>query len=266
MPEKAEETLKNDLLPSSHKAMLKKIQQLFGKMHFNKTAGNYIDAASIELHLLEEMQVGVYLIDYVTGQYLYVNNQMSKLTGIPRDEVQNGGFDILERIIHPVDYLPVLEIIKKTGEQIQRLNGEELKSVNFKLFYRIRHANGSYVNVMQLNKLIMPIPGEHPIDMGMIVTLPDVKSSKVSGHLKSNEREWFFPSGKTSGRIENLSRRELEVLTLVAAGNTSKTIAEKLNLSTQTIKIHRKNILKKLEVKTSLLAIRIFDEEFKMPA
>ena len=46
-----------------------------------------------------------------------------------------------------------------------------------------------------------------------------------------------------------LTRRELEVVQLVAEGHTSKVIAEKLFISPFTVVKHRKNIIKKLNVK-----------------
>jgi LuxR family maltose regulon positive regulatory protein len=48
--------------------------------------------------------------------------------------------------------------------------------------------------------------------------------------------------------IEPLSERELEVLELVADGLTNREIAEKLFLSTQTVKVHTRNIYSKLDV------------------
>lgn len=48
----------------------------------------------------------------------------------------------------------------------------------------------------------------------------------------------------------NLSPREFEVLTLIAKGNTTNQIAEQLFLSVHTINSHRKNILKKLNMKS----------------
>jgi DNA-binding NarL/FixJ family response regulator len=47
----------------------------------------------------------------------------------------------------------------------------------------------------------------------------------------------------------SLSSRELEIIQLIAKGLTSKEMSEKLFLSHHTINTHRKNILKKLEVK-----------------
>lgn len=48
----------------------------------------------------------------------------------------------------------------------------------------------------------------------------------------------------------NLSTRETEILKLIAEGNPTLTIADKLHLSHHTVNTHRKNILKKLKVKS----------------
>ncbi len=54
-----------------------------------------------------------------------------------------------------------------------------------------------------------------------------------------------------------LTRREREVFFLVAAGNTSKKIAELLNMSLKTAENHRSNIYKKLHVSSSAELIRL---------
>ncbi len=56
-------------------------------------------------------------------------------------------------------------------------------------------------------------------------------------------------SNKTNTTKE-LTRREVTILRLVAKGLTTKNIAEKLNISDQTVSSHRKNICSKLEIKT----------------
>ncbi len=47
----------------------------------------------------------------------------------------------------------------------------------------------------------------------------------------------------------NLSKRELEILSLIAQGHTSKQIASKLNISLETVKDHRKSLLSKSSAK-----------------
>ena len=54
-----------------------------------------------------------------------------------------------------------------------------------------------------------------------------------------------------------LTRREREVFFLVAAGNTSKKIAELLDMSLKTAENHRSNIYKKLNLSSSAELIRM---------
>jgi DNA-binding NarL/FixJ family response regulator len=57
--------------------------------------------------------------------------------------------------------------------------------------------------------------------------------------------------------IPLLSRREKEVLELIAEGYTNPEIAEKLFISSFTVDSHRKNLLAKLNVKNTATLIRL---------
>lgn len=46
----------------------------------------------------------------------------------------------------------------------------------------------------------------------------------------------------------SLSRRELQVLTLIAEGNTNKQIADELGISVRTVETHRERLMRKLNV------------------
>ena len=52
--------------------------------------------------------------------------------------------------------------------------------------------------------------------------------------------------------VGRLSQRELEVLEKIGAAKTTKQIAHDLNLSPRTVDVHRANIKKKLDLKTSI--------------
>jgi DNA-binding NarL/FixJ family response regulator len=54
----------------------------------------------------------------------------------------------------------------------------------------------------------------------------------------------------TDAENNNLSEREISILKLVALGNTNNEIAEKLFISVHTVMTHRKNITRKLGIKT----------------
>lgn len=55
-------------------------------------------------------------------------------------------------------------------------------------------------------------------------------------------------SGGTPRPVERLTERELEVLKLVARGDTTKEIAARFDISTRTVETHRANIMRKLEL------------------
>ena len=53
------------------------------------------------------------------------------------------------------------------------------------------------------------------------------------------------------GDMNNLSRREIDIIKLIKEGNSSKEIALKLDISLKTVEVHRYNILKKLRLKNT---------------
>jgi len=59
-----------------------------------------------------------------------------------------------------------------------------------------------------------------------------------------------LPPNKATVREEKLSEREKSILRFVALGYTNKEIAEKLFISMHTVITHRKNITRKLGIKT----------------
>ncbi|OOF70859.1 response regulator [Rodentibacter caecimuris] len=63
--------------------------------------------------------------------------------------------------------------------------------------------------------------------------------------------------------IEQLTKREREICELLILGWSSKEIAEKLNLSTKTIHVHRANAISKLNVKNNVELANLFHQQIK---
>lgn len=75
-----------------------------------------------------------------------------------------------------------------------------------------------------------------PVEVASMIK-PMLQSLKEDESISSSEKE--------------LSKREKEVVRLLALGASNKDIAEKLNLSLHTALTHRKNIIRKLGIKTA---------------
>jgi two-component system response regulator NreC len=56
--------------------------------------------------------------------------------------------------------------------------------------------------------------------------------------------------GGIAGQVENLTKRELQVLQLIAEGKSTKDIAARLELSVKTVETHRKQIMDKLDIRS----------------
>jgi DNA-binding NarL/FixJ family response regulator len=71
----------------------------------------------------------------------------------------------------------------------------------------------------------------------------------IDSLLKTFNGEKLFPAASTSTKIESpFSDREHEILRLIASGKTSEQIAERLKISHLTVKAHRRNMMRKLNV------------------
>jgi two-component system response regulator FixJ len=58
-------------------------------------------------------------------------------------------------------------------------------------------------------------------------------------------------------KLKTLTRREAEVLDRLQSGLTNREIAESLEISPRTVEIHRANMLRKMDTKSALTAIRM---------
>ncbi|ABZ74750.1 two component transcriptional regulator, LuxR family [Shewanella halifaxensis HAW-EB4] len=56
--------------------------------------------------------------------------------------------------------------------------------------------------------------------------------------------------GKKVSQLEELTQRELQIVKLIASGKSNKEIANKLGITDSTVKVHVKNLLKKLTLKS----------------
>jgi two-component system, NarL family, response regulator NreC len=65
-----------------------------------------------------------------------------------------------------------------------------------------------------------------------------------------------IPPAQSDNRLEQLSEREQEVLTLIALGYSNKEIAEKLFLSVKTVETYKARIMEKLELTTRAALVR----------
>ena len=88
------------------------------------------------------------------------------------------------------------------------------------------------------------------------VTTPDRLSQYAKKLLSAFEGDsGTYLTGEADGLIESLTPREMEVLQLVAAGESNQAIADQLVITVRTVKKHLTNILGKLEASNRTQAV-----------
>ena len=80
----------------------------------------------------------------------------------------------------------------------------------------------------------------------------------MSSHIARKVVHHFHQSGPSVEESANLTPREREVLNLLARGLIYKQIGSKLNIGTETVKSHVKNICQKMHVQGRLKAVAKF--------
>lgn len=61
--------------------------------------------------------------------------------------------------------------------------------------------------------------------------------------------------------MNNLSRRELDIIQLIKEGLSSKEIALQLDISLKTVEVHRYNILKKLNLRNTAALVNFINAQ-----
>lgn len=90
--------------------------------------------------------------------------------------------------------------------------------------------------------------------LALKLSRPKVKTIVVEKEVFVNKREDFVLDEKRVAQLD-LSKRELEILNLLAEGYSNQEIAEKLFVSLSTVKTHNQNLFDKLEVKRRIQAV-----------
>jgi two-component system, NarL family, response regulator LiaR len=90
--------------------------------------------------------------------------------------------------------------------------------------------------------------------LALKLSKPKIETVVIEKEVYVNRNENFVLNTSLASQLE-LSKRELEILNLLAQGHSNQEIAAKLFVSLSTIKTHLQNIFEKLDVKRRIQAV-----------
>ena len=165
----------------------------------------------------------------------------------------------ISELTHPDDLTFVQEAELMTVEKIKEIGFEHMMNLKSSYCFRLRMASGRYE--------MFHHQSVHPLKSGTGRLLEAVHIHTNIQHVapKNNYfvvvsgigvREDFhkmsWPGKYPSDNQENpLSKREIEIISLLAKGLDTAKISEQLCISSHTVRTHRKNMLAKTKCRTS---------------
>jgi DNA-binding CsgD family transcriptional regulator len=206
-------------------------------------------------HLLHQGSCITWILDRQKAQFTFISQNVERILGYPTELWIRKGTAFLREKMHPADLIRTEKQRKQGDEQLQLL-GHERENFRLKTQYRLQRSDGRYVLLFEQSTCL------HTNHLGQVTHLLGIVSdlthwsaaSSFSTPLLLVEAELSQPAVPTQKSLRpkiKLTKREWEVVQLLAEGNSSKTIAHRLGISFHTVNKHRQNLIEKTAAKNT---------------
>ncbi|MRN16457.1 LuxR family transcriptional regulator [Riemerella anatipestifer] len=196
----------------------------------------------------------IYVIDYQNQSFEYVSNNPLFLCGLSSQEVKELGYAFYFRNVKKED----LELLMKINEVgflfYERIPIEERKLYTISYDFHLINERNKPVLV---NHKLTPIFLNEKGKIWKAMCLVALSSNQTEGNIiiskQGSEDFWKFNLDTNIWEKEQkvkLSEREFNILELSARGFTINEIAEKIFVSSDTVKFHRRKIFDKFNVQS----------------
>jgi DNA-binding CsgD family transcriptional regulator len=205
-----------------------------------------IKKCMIQVDLIENRPT--YVIDLFSNNFLFVSGRYFELLG--HKQGNQVDYDFFFNALHPDDYRINIEAPLKYIEYLKSIPQSERYDYKLVSDYRLKVSSGEFIRVIEDMTLLETDDNDNPWLVLAICDLSvdqNIKRNSGAILVKSKEGRIVFNIGNCEALMpfSILTKREFEILKLIAKGNASKQIADKLCISINTINNHRRNILSK---------------------
>lgn len=192
-----------------------------------------INTENIEFYktIFSKIGIGVFIIDLRSNEYVWGNNLYTDILGYSTEEFFKNSMEFAEKYFHPDD---------KDLARSRILAFKENVINTWAGVYRVKHKEGHWVwvyshfNVFQRDS------------SGLPAQLIGV-SMDAAKHFKTKDQIDVLYNERLRSRkqelINKLTKRQIEIIRLIAQGQSYTEIARNLSIQPDTVNKHRKNIL-----------------------
>lgn len=227
------------------------------------------DKPSLEEHIRKVRELD-YLLPYsstffcVTNtqdlSFEYISKSMQACLGLDTKELKQKGMREFWSRIHPEDVKLWLQAMNELMKfTLAEIPVDERHQMSYTWNYRLKNAEDNYINIIQNTtpldfdfnmKPIIGLAHYTVLHTDIKLKLPITAMAKYLNSKNIYETRYFHNFSEKL-LSDGISNRERDVVRLLVLNCSSKEIAEKLNISSNTVDTHRRNILKKLNISST---------------
>ncbi|MFN3402565.1 MAG: response regulator transcription factor [Cytophagaceae bacterium] len=200
------------------------------------------------------------ILDLTSQSYIYISDNIKDFTSYSSEEYYQRGLELIisifteehKLIIHDMVYPCIFEFIQKYSKS------KDIRNLRCSFNYNITRRDGKVASMLQQMNIIHIDEQNKPMVVLYLVTeitefrKDDGITLVISGKEINGLYQTLYCQSFNSNNSEKaLTERELEILNLISQGKSSRQIAEFLCISIYTVFNHRKNMLKKMAVKST---------------
>lgn len=159
--------------------------------------------------------------------------------------------------------IPPEELLERHILELRFFHFQKALSAQERSYYTMvcpihfRIPGGKNIPILHRTYYLESLP-EGSVWLGLCLYTPFIETGSIAGQIVNNQTgETVLPEMYVSFDKQLLSTREIEVLSLLAKGLSSKQIADTLYISVHTVYRHRQNILEALQVNNTAAAVEI---------
>ncbi|MDQ1090490.1 response regulator transcription factor [Siphonobacter sp. SORGH_AS_1065] len=194
----------------------------------------------------------IYLIDYKKKGFLYVSDNSLFLCGKTAKQVEQLGYSFYINNV-PYDDLNLLLKINEIGFNFfKKIQIEERLNYSISYDFRLKQTN---TNTILINHKLAPITLDKNGNIWIAICIVTPSSNRTSGNIviknSTDDKRYEYDMNTNEWReisSVKLTSQEKQILLLAIQGYTIDGIADLSYITIDTVKFHRKNILKKLKV------------------
>ncbi|MBX2843604.1 MAG: LuxR C-terminal-related transcriptional regulator [Flammeovirgaceae bacterium] len=197
-----------------------------------------------------------FIMDYQLGGYAFMSPSVEDILGYKIQEFRNKGPALTQSIIHPDDVPHIGRVLGQIDKIISEIPVHNRMKVKINYNYRLKSKTGNYIHILQQNIPIqIDSKGNIVYSLGIcndITSFNKETTVLIDVEFPSKKNRLIPVIFKEGGKGERFTKREIQLFSYLIKGLSSKEIGDFLCISEHTVNKHRKNMMKKANVKNTL--------------